>query len=269
MLRRYLPLLPLVAGALLALPNHGTAQERRSSEEKKQSAEARRPALLNESKPVLLLEPLESRSDTVSFHIGSPLFLRLRVPPGNSACTPFNGTPFYFDANGNQLGWKIQEVTDTLLFPPTSSDCERILMLSSESSNHLPEGLFQMNVAILFDAKKRLTSNTIVLHPAHSRQGADSLSYTRFLQEQILSNNPLLHDPETLKALFAEGVPKSAESEVFRSVILFRAGDLSGAESALRASEELATRRGSSLNPAAAATREALRAKMAAGTPIR
>lgn len=213
---------------------------------------------LDDQPPQMTVEAVEGPTDTVAFHIGSPLFLRLRIPKGNAACTPFNGKPFFFDATGAQLGWHFEEVVDTLLFPRVSDDCERILMLSSESSNRLPEGIFTLKVAILFDAASRLTSNTIVVHPVHSQQGADSISYTRFLQEQIVGNNPLLHDPETLKALFADGVPLSAESEVFRALILYRTGDDVGAETALESARTLVGRRKAELTPNAAATRTAL-----------
>jgi len=212
--------------------------------------------------PQMTVEAVEGPADTVSFHIGSPLFLRLRIPEGNAACAPFNGKPFFFDATGTQLGWHFEEVVDSLLFPNVSGDCERILMLSSENSNRLPEGVFTLKVAILFDAASRMTSNTIVVHPVHSQQGADSISYTRFLQEQIVGNNPLLHDPETLKALFADGVPLSAESEVFRALILYRTGDESGAEAALQSAGKLVAQRHAQLTPNASATSTALLARL-------
>ena len=54
--------------------------------------------------------------------------------------------------------------------------------------------------------------------------------YRRFLLEQIVHNSPLLHDPETIQALFAEGTPKSAESEVFHALVMYRSGEHSRSE---------------------------------------
>src|SRR4051794_29451732 len=47
----------------------------------------------------IVVEPIEGARDTVTFHIGSPLFLRMTIQ-GDRGCEPFNGTPFFFDANG-------------------------------------------------------------------------------------------------------------------------------------------------------------------------
>src|SRR5207249_88956 len=50
------------------------------------------------------LQALDLPSDTISFHIGSPLFLQLDFS-GPAGCEPGNGRPFYFEASGAQLGW--------------------------------------------------------------------------------------------------------------------------------------------------------------------
>jgi hypothetical protein len=200
----------------------------------------------------IVVEPIEGASDTVSFHIGSPLFLRLKLS-GDIACEPFNGQPFYFDASGAQLGWGFEEVRDSLLFPTAPGSCERIIMLSSENSNRIAEGTYSMKVLLFLDEKSRLYSDTIFVHPVHSASGADTLSYSRFLLEQIIHNTPLLHEPETIQALFAEGTPRSAESEVYHALILYRGGDIAGAEKALLATSELTARRNYPLDRAASA----------------
>ena len=245
--------------SLSAQTGRGRREENREREERREEQERKRKAALPESKGTpIVLEAAEFAQDTVRFHIGSPLFLRLRIPQGNSACKPFNGKPFFFDANGVQLGWSFEEVTDSLLFPSVTKDCERILMLSSDASNRLPEGYYTLNVAILFDAGTRMTSNTIVMHPEYSHGGADTLSYSRFLQEQIIRNNPLLHDPETLKALFAQGVPESPASEICRALVLLRTGDVTGAQSALASASVMESQRGVPPAASLAARRDAI-----------
>lgn len=240
-------------------------EKREMKEERKRAARERaaaRNARPRQKGVAFVVEPVEGPTDTVAFHIGSPLFLRLRIPAGNDACKPFNGRPFFFDSSGAQLGWGFQEVTDSVLFPAVGNDCQRILMLSSEQSNKLPEGRYTLYVELMFDAQHRLTSNMIPIHPAYSKTGADSLSYSRFLAEQIVSNNPLLRDPETLRALFAEGVPKSVESELYRALILLRAGDAEAARQALSAADQRAA--GKPLPPATDALRKGLAQVLAA-----
>ncbi|MEO5930028.1 MAG: hypothetical protein ABIR47_08850 [Candidatus Kapaibacterium sp.] len=205
----------------------------------------------------IVVAPLEGGSDTVSFHIGSPMFLRMHLT-ADRACTPFNGTPFYFDAAGAQLGWGFEEVADSLLFPRTPGSCDRMLMLSSENSNRIAEGVYTFKVLIFIDAESRLYSDTIVVRAVRSNQGADTLSYARFLQEQIARRSPMLNDPETIRALFADGTPKSAESEIYRGVILYRGGDYAGAGAALRSSKEIEQKRRNPLTRGAAAARDAL-----------
>jgi hypothetical protein len=206
----------------------------------------------------IIVEPIEGPADTVSFHIGAPVFLRLRLS-GDLACKPFDGQPFYFDAAGAQLGWGFEEVNDSVLFPRTTGSCDRIIMLTSENSNRLAEGTYSMKVMIFVDDKTRLYSDTILVHPVHSASGANDLSYRRFLLEQLVRNTPLLHDPETIRALFADGTPRSAESEVYRAVILYRGGDIGQAEESLVSATQLAAERKAPLDRSASATAEALK----------
>ena len=205
----------------------------------------------------LLLEAIEGPVDTVRFHIGSPLFLRVSVgsPEG---CAPGVGEFFHFDGSGTQLGWSFEEVTDSLLFPPVAGRCERVLMLSSEASNRLAEGRFTMRTELFLDPKNRLRSDSIALHPVRSSSGADERSYARFLIEQIVRNPSHLRDPQTLAALFGDGVPVSAESEVYRAVILYRSGDVAAAAVALRAADDIERERRRAMNIAAARTRAEL-----------
>jgi hypothetical protein len=210
----------------------------------------------------MILEPIEGPVDTVDFHIGSPLFLRLRI--GDEAgCTPGTGEFFYFDAPGAQLGWSFQEVVDSLLFPPVPGRCERIIMLSSEASNRLAAGRFTMRSELFLAPKHRLGSDTIALHPVRSASGADEQSYARFLMEQIVRSAAHLRDPETVAALFGEGVPTSAESEVYRAVVLYRNGDYAGATYALRSSRDMERERRRPVNVAAARTRSTLEETLA------
>ncbi len=208
----------------------------------------------------ITLEPIEGHADTVDFHIGAPLFLRLRINPG-TACQAYNGYPFFFDATGAQLGWGFEEVADSLLFPDQRQRCERIIMLSSDHSNRLAEGYFSATVELFVDEHMKLHSDTIILHPVHAN-GADALSYGRFLVEQILRNGTLLgSDRETVDALFADGVPQSAESEIYRAAILYRLGDIAGAMESVRRSAGMQPA-GPHLSEAAALVRRELSARM-------
>lgn len=213
------------------------------------------------SAPPIDLEPIEGTMDTVEFHIGSPLFLRMRVNAGRG-CEPFNGRPFFFDANGAQVGWGFEEVADSLLLPRADGSCERYLMLSSEHSNLLAEGYYTLSVALLLDEKSELRSDTIVLHPVHST-GADQLSYSRFLLEQMLSNSPLLQDPLTLNELFSEHLPHSPASEVYHAVIRYMGGDFGRAARLLEEARALADETGTPMWPSAAAVSRELEARLA------
>ncbi|MGE3802727.1 MAG: hypothetical protein AB7H80_17060 [Candidatus Kapaibacterium sp.] len=181
------------------------------------------------------MESIEGIRDTIEFHIGSPLFLKLKIQTGR-ACEPFNGHPFFFDERGAQVGWGFEEVSDTLMFPDAEASCERYLMLSSEASNLLAEGYYSMSVALLIDEKSELRSDTIVLHPIHA-SGANTLSYSRFILEQIISNSPLLEDRATLRELFSNHLPQSFASDVYRAAIFYRGGDRIEASDALAAAE--------------------------------
>lgn len=205
----------------------------------------------------LVLEAVEGPVDTVEFHIGSPLFIRVRVGDP-SACEPGTGEFFFFDASGSQLGWGFEEVQDSLLFPPVEGRCERILVLSSEASNRLAQGRFSMRTELFLDPARRLRSDTLALHPVRSATGADERSYARFLMEQITRNAAQLRDPETVAALFGEGVPVSSESEVYRAVVLYRIGDFAGAVIALNSSHELEVDSRRAVGLAAATTRKTL-----------
>lgn len=179
------------------------------------------------------LEATDHPGDTIAFHIGSPLLLRLELPSGSIACEAFNGRPFYFDAAGAQVGWGFEEVADSMVLPRDPSRCDRFVFLSSESSNRMPEGDYTLKVLIFVDEHRQLYSDTVVIRAVRSASGADTLSYARFLQEQILKNSPLLGDPETLRAVFGDGTPRSATSEIYRALIYFRGGDTPGARAAL------------------------------------
>ncbi|MCB9216007.1 MAG: hypothetical protein R3F28_13895 [Candidatus Kapaibacterium sp.] len=183
----------------------------------------------------VLIESIEGIRDTIEFHIGSPLFLKLGIRTGR-ACESFNGHPFFFDERGAQVGWGFEEVSDTLMFPDAEASCERYLMLSSEASNLLAEGYYSMSVALLIDEKSELRSDTIVLHPIHA-SGANALSYSRFILEQIILNSPLLEDRATLRELFSDHLPQSFASDVYRAAIFYRGGDRVEASDALAAAE--------------------------------
>lgn len=209
----------------------------------------------------IVLEPIDGKTDTVKFHIGSPLFLRLSIA-GDRACEPFNGRPFFFDASGAQVGWGFVEIADSLLFPRTSKGCERYLMLSSENSNLLAEGYYTLSVALLLDEKSELRSDTIVLHPVHSH-GADALSYSRFILEQILLNSPLLQDPLTLNELFAQHLPHSPTSEVYHAAILYLSGDMYRAAELLKAADDMSRKEGMAISPTALQVSEELGRRIA------
>ncbi len=273
-------LVALILPLLLALPMAGCSGSRGSSErtesremerererEREEEEEEDERPKLPDPPPAwgaarITVEPAEGRSDTIRFHIGSPFFLRLKIADSRT-CEPFQGQPFFFDAPGAQLGWGFREVTDSILFPRTAGSCERIVMLSSEGSNRVAEGEYSFKLLFFVDAAERIYSDTLVVQAVRSASGADTLSYARFLQEQIVNNSPLLSDPETVHALFAEGTPRSAESEIYRAIILFRGGDITGADEAIRISHELETRRKRPLSGTAAAARAAIARSMA------
>ncbi len=191
------------------------------------------------------LDPFEGHADTLRFHIGSPFFIRMRVDGNRTdglACEAFDGRPFYFDAGGSQLGWGFEEVADSLLFPRGRGVCDRVIMLSSDASNRIAEGNYTLTVTVFLEAKKHLYSDTLYLQAVRSG-GADDVSYTRFLQEQIVRNSPLLRDPETLRALFSDGAPRSAESEIYRALVYFRGGDRNQAQLALESATNLEAQR--------------------------
>lgn len=216
----------------------------------------------------LTIGSMENADDTLRFHVGSPLFFRIRVAD-QTACAPFTGKPFYFDRNGSQLGWGFEEVADSLLFPRTGGACERVVMLSAENANRIAEGTYTLKLLLFLDGGTKLYSDTVVVQAVRSADGANSLSYARFLQEQILRNSPLLADPETIRALFAEGTPKSAESEVYRAAILFRVGDATGADAALASARAMAAARGRELDRAASGTLGALTRALRSSPPQR
>ena len=203
------------------------------------------------------LSAAEGEMDTISFHIGSPLILRMEIG-GEIGCAPFNGQPFYFGTGGAQLGWDFEEVADSLLLTRGADSCTRWLLLPSDASNRLAEGYYPASVRIFIDERHSLLSDTVILHPIRATT-ADARSYARFLQEQILRNSPLLRgDRETIDALFSENAPRSAESEVYHALLLFRAGDIAAAADALRASRTLAARRNRPLDRAARETYDAI-----------
>ena len=115
----------------------------------------------------LKISSIDGRSDTVRFHIGSPIVLEISNRSGR-ACAPLNGRFFVFGPDGTQLGWGFSEVTDSIALPRSSGDCRRYLMLSAEASNRLPEGSYVMSVALLVDAKERIVSDTLVIEPINA-----------------------------------------------------------------------------------------------------
>lgn len=207
--------------------------------------------------PTMRLRGLDVASDTVTFHIGAPLFLRLSGSR-QEGCAPFDGRPFFFDGAGAQIGWGLLEVADSLVLPRSQDGCDRFLLLTSENSNRLPEGVYTLKTLIFIDEKRSLYSDTLVVRAVRSPGGADTTSFTRFLLEQILRNSPLLSDPETLSAIFASGTPRGAESEIYRSVILQRGGDPSGARQALQEADRMVRQRGRPLDENASRVRNLL-----------
>lgn len=241
-------------------------EEREEEEERKRAFRATEASAPEHRDVSITLEPVENASDTLRFHIGSPFFIRMRVN-SDLACEPFNGRPFFFDENGSQLGWGFEEVSDSLLFPRLPGTCDRIIMLSSEASNRIAEGNYTFTLTIFVDATKHLYSDTLQLQAIRSG-GADQLSYTRFLQEQIIRNSPLLKDPETLRALFSDGAPKSPESEIYKALVFLRGGDRSQAQSALESATVLEAQRNRPVTGGAADTRATLVRTMH-GEPVR
>jgi hypothetical protein len=271
-LSRFLVLFLLLPAPSLLLPScssskdsarHDRVSSRDADEEEHEEEEERMGAYnaaeasAPENRDVTItLEPVEAPSDTIRFHIGSPVFIRMKIK-GDVACEPFDGRPFFFDSHGSQLGWGFEEVADSLLFPRHAGSCDRVIMLSSDASNRIAEGNYTLTVTIFIDTKKHLYSDTLQLQAIRSG-GADQLSYTRFLQEQIIRNSPLLKDPETLRALFSDGAPRSAESEIYRALIFFRSGDRSQAQSALESATALEAARNRMVTGGPADTRSAL-----------
>src|SRR5438552_1002618 len=94
-------MIPFVAILLDGCAHASTASRERDSE-RSESVDERSKRGATES-GTIVVEPLEGAGDTVTFHIGSPLFLRLRMQ-GDRGCEPFNGQFFYFDASDTQLG---------------------------------------------------------------------------------------------------------------------------------------------------------------------
>lgn len=200
---------------------------------------------IGSNKNPITIEPLETTGNKISFHVGSPMFLRVKIN-GKLGCEPMNGQFFYFDQKDIQVGWGFEEVFDSTLFPKDKKSCERIIMLSSENSNRLPEGDYQLKLALYVNEKIKLTSDTITLSPIHANQASQE-SYSAFLLEQIFRNSPVLQDPETLKAIFSDKSLASAESEIYCGLMKLRAGDISGSILALKNSEILESKAGKPL----------------------
>ncbi len=226
--------------------------DREEEEGEEEEGRYRPPAPWGE--PTMQLRGLDVTSDTVTFHIGAPLFLRLSGDR-EIGCGPFDGRPFFFDGAGAQIGWGLLEVADSLVLPRGDGTCDRFLLLTSEYSNRLPEGVYTLKTLIFIDEKRSIYSDTLVVRAVRSPGGADTTSFTRFLLEQILRNSPLLADPETLAAMFAPGTPRGAEAEVYRSVILQRGGDLPGARRALLEADRIVLVRGHPLDQNASRVR--------------
>jgi hypothetical protein len=143
-------------------------------------------------------------------------------------------------------------------------------MLTSESSNRLAEGYYFLKIQIYNDERSRINSDTILLHPVRSASGATEESYSRFIQEQIIRNSQLLvNDADTRAALFGDGVPVSAESEIYHALILYRSGDIAGAEYALKSARDLQRFRQRPLAEDARIARDALFARLTGVAPQR
>ena len=183
----------------------------------------------------LRITSLDGSSDTITFHIGSPLFLRIPGEPGRG-CEGMNGHFFVFGENESQLGWGFREIADSIAFP--EPDCVRYLLLPSEESNGLAEGYYRVSVALLLDEKSRRTSDTVVLHPIHAPSASPD-SYAQFLLEQLVLASTMLRNEATVSGLFADHLPKNRTIDLYEGLIRYRIGDLTGAREALaRASRE-------------------------------
>ncbi len=179
----------------------------------------------------LSLSSLERETDTVSFHIGSPLFLVVDGVEGRG-CEPENGQFFIFSEREMQLNWGFREVSDSILLPRERHPCVRYLMLSSEESNALAEGYYKVSVALLLDEKNRRVSDTIILNPIHA-EGASESSFSQFLLEQIVTDAPLLSSYATVEELFSGSLPRSASIFLYEAFLRYRMGDITGALEAL------------------------------------
>lgn len=177
----------------------------------------------------LAITSLAGASDTITFHIGSPLFLRIDGVPGRG-CEPGNGQFFLFGPRDAQLGWGFREIVDSLAFPPEG--CVRYLMLPAAGSNALAEGYYPVSTALLLDERSRRTSDTIVLHPIHA-ESASADSYAQFLLEQLVEASPMLRNETTVAGLFADHLPKDLRTDLYEVLIRYRIGDLTGARIAL------------------------------------
>lgn len=213
-----LPLFLLIAGIAAAGCGGGTSTVSKNEEVK--------------ADRMVRLTSIEGHRDTVTFHIGSPLFLRMDNRTGRG-CAPRNGQPFIFGANGGQLSWGFAEAVDSLLFPHDPIDCHRYLYLSSEESNLIAEGYYPMSVALFLDEKESIVSDTIVLHPIHSDR-ANQTSYSRFLLEQLYTSSALIGNRSLQMELFADHLPQSYASKVYQAVLLYRSDDPLGAIDVLR-----------------------------------
>lgn len=256
---RILPVLFLAFVFCLPIEAQRKNASKKNSKKNVQT-ETNKTTTTNKSTNQIRLEPLDAASSKLVFHIGSPMFLRVKID-GKLGCEPLNGQFFYFDENDVQVGWGFEEVYDSTLFPNQKNSCERIIMLSSENSNRLAEGEFKVKINLYVNDKTKLVSNLVTLNPIHAKS-ATTDSYSAFLLEQLFKNNPILQDPETLKAIFLDKSLASPESEVYCSVLKFRAGDFSGAKQSLHDSELLSTKLGKPLAKAAAGIKKIILAKM-------
>ena len=185
----------------------------------------------------LNISSLSGETDTVTFHIGSPLFLRVTGEPGRG-CEPMNGRFFIFSERDMQLNWGFREVVDSVVLPREIGDCGRYLMLSSEESNALAEGHYKVSVALLLDERSKRASDTIVLNPIHAAAASPS-SFAQFLLEQIVTGAPLMQNRSTVEELFSGGLPRSQHISLYEAYIRIRSGDLEAARRALRQSDEI------------------------------